>query len=72
MEADSTSPGFIKNFHSWHSAETLSNADEALYVCAICKVKDTEFGVREKKEEAEANNRSIFFVESQCLSVVIR
>ena len=65
MEADSTTKKWSKFGHSPASAETLSNPDDFMNVCFICRAKDTEINISEKRQEAESNEESIFFAESK-------
>ena len=70
MEADSSTDKFSHFGHSPHSADTLSNPEDALNVCFICHAKDTEVNISDKRREAEANEQSIFFavmVPTPCL-----
>ena len=65
MEADSTTKKDNQFYHNPNSAETLSSEGDEVNICFICKVKDTEVGVRENRILAEENNKSIFFAESK-------
>jgi hypothetical protein len=65
MDPDSTTNKYSQFGHSWESNDTLSNPDDALIVCYICKAKDTEINVVERRQEAEANGKCVFFAESK-------